>query len=96
MKKSTGHPTLQSIAQTLGLSRTTVSEILGGDDRYAEETRLKVLDVARSLNYQPNRSAQIVRRGRSNLIGVIHFGGAPPSGQRTRFFSRPLYCTNGI
>ena len=74
-KKSPGYPTLQSIAQQLGLSRTTVAEILGGNDRYAEKTRTQVLDAARLLNYRPDRSAQTVRRGRSNLIGVMHFGG---------------------
>ncbi|HWL53153.1 MAG TPA: LacI family DNA-binding transcriptional regulator [Chthoniobacteraceae bacterium] len=69
------HITLASLAQTLGLSRSTVSEILSGNDRYAEETVRRVRELAASLHYEPNRSAQATRRGRSNLIGVLHSGG---------------------
>ncbi len=67
--------TLQSIADQLGLSRATVSEILGGQERYAEATRKRVFELANELQYQPNRSAQAIRRGRSNLIGVLHTSG---------------------
>ncbi len=66
------HVNLQFIAEQLGLSRTTVSQILGGHQRYSEETTRRVMELAAALNYQPNRSAQAVRRGRSNLIGVLH------------------------
>lgn len=72
MKK---HATLASMAQTLGLSRSTVSEILSGNKNYAEKTVLRVKKLADSVHYQPNRSAQATRRGRSNLIGVLHSGG---------------------
>ncbi len=68
-------PTLVSMARMLGLSRSTVSDILNGNDRYAEETRRRVLELAESLHYQPNRSAQATRRGRSRLIGVLHASG---------------------
>lgn len=72
MKK---HATLASMAQTLGLSRTAVSEILSGNTHYAPKTVCRVKDLAASLHYQPNRSAQATRRGRSNLIGVLHSSG---------------------
>lgn len=60
----------------LGVSRVTVSHILSGrgDSRYCKETREKVLKAAQKLGYRPNRAAQIMRKGRSNLIGIIHFG----------------------
>lgn len=67
--------TLASLAQLLGLSRSTVSEILSGNERYAQETVLRVKELAKALNYEPNRSAQVTRRGRSNLIGVLHTSG---------------------
>lgn len=63
------------MAQTLGLSRSTVSEILSGNTHYAKKTVSRVKKLADSLHYQPNRSAQATRRGRSNLIGVLHSGG---------------------
>ncbi len=78
MKVSEERPrpvTLVTLARALGLSRSTVSAILSGDERYSEDTTKRVLDVAESYNYQPNRSAQTVRRGRSNMIGVMHSGG---------------------
>lgn len=67
--------TLITLAQAVGLSRSTVSAVLNGDERYSEETIKRVRDMAESINYQPNRSAQTVRRGRSNMIGVMHSGG---------------------
>ncbi len=68
------YPTQLSIAREAGLSRTTVAEILAGKrlERYNDETQRKVFEVAQRLNYRPHRSAQEVRRGRSNLIGVFH------------------------
>jgi len=42
--------------------------------RYSEETRRRVLEAAEKLGYRPNRAAQMIRRGKSRLIGVVHFG----------------------
>lgn len=67
--------TLVTMAHTLGLSRSTVSEILNGSSNYAEETILRVKKLAEKLHYQPDRFAQATRRGRSNLIGILHAGG---------------------
>lgn len=76
MNKPTPIPTQRLIAESIGLSRVTVSHILGGREihRYNEETRRKVLEAAERLGYRPNRAAQTIRKGRSNLIGVVHFG----------------------
>lgn len=69
-------PTLQTVAELAGVSRVTVSHILGGNgaERYSERTRRKVQEAALSLDYFPNRAAQIIRKGKSNQIGIIHFG----------------------
>lgn len=68
--------TQKDIAKALGLSTATVTNILSGKPglRYSEETRKRVLQTAEELGYQPNRSWQAVRRGRSNLIGIITVG----------------------
>jgi len=73
--RKTKHPTLRCVAQATGLSLTTVADILKGKTNYTDETRKRVLASARALNYRPNRSAQAVKQGRSNLIGVMHSGG---------------------
>ncbi len=75
IRNSKGPATVVSMAADLGLSRTTVSAILGGNKRYSQETIDRVLRHAESSGYRPNRSAQLVRRGRSNTIGIIHAGG---------------------
>ncbi len=68
--------TQKDIAKALGISIATVTNILSGKPglRYSEETRKRVLQTAAELGYQPNRSWQAVRRGRSNLIGIITVG----------------------
>ncbi len=63
------------VAREAGVSQETVSHILGSKaHRYHAETRKKVLEAAEKLGYRPHKSAQIMRKGRSNLIGIIHFG----------------------
>lgn len=42
--------------------------------RFSEETRKRVLATAKMLRYRPNRAAQMMRRRRSNLLGIVHFG----------------------
>lgn len=76
-KPAAEYATQKTLARELNVSRTTVAQILGGwAHRYSEETRRRVLEAAKRHNYRPHRSAQAVRRGRSNLIGIIHFGGS--------------------
>lgn len=68
-------PTQAIVAREAGVSQETVSHILGNKaNRYHPDTRSKVLEAAKKLNYRPNKSAQMMRKGRSNLIGIIHFG----------------------
>lgn len=62
------------IAEKLGMPVSTVTNILNGTPNYKRETRERVLRMAESLGYQPNRASRALKRGRSNLIGVIHFG----------------------
>lgn len=78
MTRKSHIPTQRTIAETLGVSRVTVSHILSGREahRYSAETRQKIEAAAREMGYRPNRAAQVMRKGRSNLIGIIHFGTA--------------------
>lgn len=63
-----------SVAKAAGVSRSTVSFVLNErlSSRVHQETRLHVLKIAESLGYRPDRHAQIMRTGRSNMIGVLH------------------------
>ena len=64
------------IAEEAGVSRETVSHILGGKhaNRYRKATQDKVISIAQRLRYRPHRGAQMMKNGRSNLIAIVHFG----------------------
>ncbi|MCW3095669.1 MAG: transcriptional regulator, LacI family [Chthonomonadaceae bacterium] len=64
--------TAKDIARELGLSQSTVSRILNGDERHrvSVQTRERILSAARRLDYQPNALAQSLRRGRTNVVGL--------------------------
>lgn len=68
----TGHPTLQTIADRLQVSRTTVSNAYSRPDQLTPDLRQKIFDVAREVGYAgPDPAARTLRRGRSNTIGVM-------------------------
>jgi LacI family transcriptional regulator len=61
----------EDIAKELGLSINTVSLALKNSPRINEETRLRVQQVARALNYIPNSIAQSLVQKKTNIIGFI-------------------------
>lgn len=65
---------LETVAKELGLSKTLVSFVLNGkgdENKISKETQKKVLEKAKELNYQPNRFAQSLRTGKTNIIALI-------------------------
>lgn len=68
---STARPTLRTIAELSGYAVTTVSRALAGDRQIAAETRDRVAKIADEINYVPDRAAQRLRTGRTNVIGLI-------------------------
>lgn len=63
--------TIKDIAQKTGLSIATVGRAMGEYGRVSEATRQKVLAAARELNFSPNASAQSLKGGRTNTIGLM-------------------------
>ncbi len=63
--------TIKDIANVLGITPSAVSKALNNHPRISEKTREAVLQVAKNLNYQPNHLASALRKGKSNLVGVI-------------------------
>jgi DNA-binding LacI/PurR family transcriptional regulator len=64
--------TLQTIADLLGVSRTTVSNAFSRPDQLSDEMRARVLAAAAELDYRgPNPAARTLRRGRAGAIGVV-------------------------
>jgi LacI family transcriptional regulator len=62
---------IAALAQHLGLSVSTVSRALNGYTDVNDETRARVLDGARQLNYSPNAASLRLRHGKSYAIGLI-------------------------
>lgn len=67
-------PTMQNIADDLGMSRTTVSLVLTGKaDRYriSRHTQERVLARVRELDFRPNYFARALNQNRSGVVGVV-------------------------
>jgi len=63
------------VAARAGVSRATAAQILnhsgGASVRVGANTRARVLEIARAMNYRPNRIAQQLKGVRSKTLGVI-------------------------
>jgi LacI family transcriptional regulator len=62
---------LRELAESLGLSQTTVSRALNGYPEVRAETRARVLAAARAANYTPNTRARRLATGRAMTIGHV-------------------------
>jgi LacI family transcriptional regulator len=63
--------TMKDIARGLGVSVVTVSKALRNNSDVGAETRQRVLQRIKELNYRPNAAARALVTGRTNLIGLI-------------------------
>ena len=63
--------TLTDVARMAGVSLTTASKAINGQARISEETRERVLAVARKLKYTPNPLARSLLSGRSGTVALI-------------------------
>jgi DNA-binding LacI/PurR family transcriptional regulator len=68
------HVNLRKLAEYLGLSQTTISLVLNNSPSaksIPQETRNRVMDGAKRLNYRPNYFARSLRQSRSMSVGVL-------------------------
>jgi DNA-binding LacI/PurR family transcriptional regulator len=64
--------TLKTIAEAVGVSRTTVSNAYNRPDQLAPELRDRILDTARALGYSgPDPAARRLRSGRRDAVGLL-------------------------
>ncbi len=65
-------PTIQDVAREAGVSQSTVSSVLNHRfNQTSPETRDRILEVARRLDYHPNAMAAALRRRSTRTIGVV-------------------------
>ncbi|WP_428329423.1 LacI family DNA-binding transcriptional regulator [Mucilaginibacter sp.] len=63
--------TIKEIAKILGISASTVSRALHDHASIGLTTKMRVKQLAKELNYEPNQTAIYFQKGRSYTIGVI-------------------------
>ena len=62
--------TMRDVAQLAGVSAKTVSNVVTGAVFVREDTRARVEDAMRKLDFVPNLSARSLRNGRSGVIAL--------------------------
>lgn len=63
--------TIKDIAKIAGVSHSTVSRALNNSSALNEETKKRILEIAKNLNYTPNTSARSLVLSKSYNIGVF-------------------------
>lgn len=63
--------TIRDVAKAARASTATVSHVLNGSRFVAAETKKRVEDAIRTLNYRPHGIARSLRRSRTGTIGVM-------------------------
>lgn len=63
--------TQRNIAQEIGISVAAVSRALADDPLISEETRVRVRQKADEMGYVPDRAAQRLRTGRTNVVSLV-------------------------
>jgi DNA-binding LacI/PurR family transcriptional regulator len=59
------------LARLAGVSGSTVSRALNGSPLISSETKIRIAELARTLNYSVNQSAKNLRSGENKTIAVI-------------------------
>ena len=74
---NTKRPTQSDVAKLAKVSRATVSFVLSEKDQQripiSEETKRRVFEAARELNYSPDPVAQMLASGNNHLVGVFSY-----------------------
>lgn len=62
---------IREVAKLAGVSNATVSRVINGSALVTPETTMRIQEVIRKLNFVPNRSAVLLKHGKSRIYGVI-------------------------
>ncbi len=67
--------TIKDIAALAGVSRGTVDRVLNKRGGVHPETKARILEIAKALDYKPNKAGIVLSAQRKNLkLGVVMFG----------------------
>lgn len=65
------HPTILDVARAVGVSKSTVSNVVRGLPGATPATRARVLEAVAQLGYRPNIVARQLVQQRTNVLGVV-------------------------
>ena len=63
--------TITGLASKLGISKASVSYALNGQPGVSEETRKRVLALARELGWYPSSSARALSKSKAGAVGIV-------------------------
>jgi DNA-binding LacI/PurR family transcriptional regulator len=66
-------PVMADVAKLAGVSHQTVSRVINRSEHVRADTRARVQEAMRALNYRPNSVARALVTGRSKTLGVVSF-----------------------
>jgi DNA-binding LacI/PurR family transcriptional regulator len=89
MRRSSSRITSKDVAREAGVSQSTVSFVLNQTpgQTIPEETRHRVLEAAKKLDYRPRASARSLAAGRSDVV-LLALPGLPISANLSRFIEQ--------
>jgi len=89
MRRSSSRVTSVDVAREAGVSQSTVSFVLNNTpgQTIPEETRRRVLEAAKKLDYRPRASARSLAAGRSDVV-LLALPGVPISANLSRFIEQ--------
>lgn len=80
------NPTSRDIAEIAGVSQATVSRALRNSPLVRPETRERIQQIARELNYYVNRNAAGLRTHQSNTIALLLFDETDGTDKKSNMF----------
>lgn len=69
--KKTPKPTMKDVAKRCGVAESTVSRVLNGTKFVEPETRARVEQAVREMNFHRDSHARRLARGRSDFLGLV-------------------------
>ncbi len=63
--------TIYDIAKLAGVSKSTVSRVINGEENVSLKSKQKVEEVIRETNYIPNRSAAMTKKNREVILVLV-------------------------
>jgi LacI family transcriptional regulator len=70
-ENTTARATIHDVAQAAGVSVSTVSKVINGRYGVSAKTFARVMDVVSELGYESSLIASSLRRGRTDVVGVL-------------------------